>query len=180
MNKNRWLRNASRVKTQVHGWLILNYSKVFTVLIKLNFISKLFSINNNNALNIMYFRVSSHLSMWTWSTKACYQAGFAQVFFQFRFFPIQCKLKINCHSILIGCVMQNLTKYRCRIRKQKRKSWATRATRPTPCSKRPADGPTALMSTTPWTTKMQNTDAIIPMVADKRNCFLIDIYSYES
>ena len=27
---------------------------------------------------------------------------------------------------------------------------------------------------------MQNTDAIIPMVAVKRNCFLIDIYSYES
>ena len=128
----------------------------------------------------MYFRVSSHLSMWTWSTTACYHTGFATVFFQFRFFPIQCKLKINCHSILISCVIQNLTKYRCRIRKKKRKSSATRPIRPIRLKMPPYGPPMALISTTPWTTKMQNTDAIIPMVAVKRNCFLIDIYSYES
>ena len=51
------------------------------------------------AINIIIFHafsfcVSTHLSKRTWSTKACYQAGFARVFFHF-ICPLRCKLKIH-------------------------------------------------------------------------------------
>ena len=55
------------------------------------------------AINIIIFHafsfcVRSHLSMRTWSTKTCYQAGFARVFFHF-ICPLRCKLKIHYSPI---------------------------------------------------------------------------------